>query len=83
MKHARYYWLLLVESGLTRRLFGAMVRTLRSDAWTAAPKAALRQQRGKMRSEPEVYDCPMPFPLLEVAEGQLGEFVAAKSAGEQ
>jgi hypothetical protein len=40
VKHARYYWLLLAESGLTRRLFGAMIRTLRSDAWTAAPKAA-------------------------------------------
>jgi hypothetical protein len=23
--HARYYWVLLAESGLTRRLFGAMV----------------------------------------------------------
>jgi hypothetical protein len=26
IKHARYYWLLLAESHLTRRLFGAMVR---------------------------------------------------------
>jgi hypothetical protein len=26
IKHARYYWLVLAESGLTRRLFGAMVR---------------------------------------------------------
>jgi hypothetical protein len=26
VKHARYYWLLLAESHLTRRLFGAMVR---------------------------------------------------------
>ena len=25
VKHARYYWLLLAESHLTRRLFGAMV----------------------------------------------------------
>jgi hypothetical protein len=25
VKHARYYWLLLAEGGLTRRLFGAMV----------------------------------------------------------
>ena len=25
VKHARYYWLLLAESRLTRRLFGAMV----------------------------------------------------------
>ena len=25
VKHARYYWLLLAESHLTRQLFGAMV----------------------------------------------------------
>jgi len=29
-KHARYYWLLLAESHLTRRLFGAMVRRIES-----------------------------------------------------
>jgi hypothetical protein len=28
VKHARYYWLLLSESHLTRRLFGAMVRRI-------------------------------------------------------
>jgi hypothetical protein len=28
MKHARYYWLLLAESHLTRRLFAAMVRRI-------------------------------------------------------
>ena len=26
IKHARYYWLLLAESDLTRRLFGGMLR---------------------------------------------------------
>jgi len=26
VKHARYYWLVLAESHLTRRLFGSMVR---------------------------------------------------------
>jgi hypothetical protein len=26
IKHARYYWLLLAESHLTRRLFGAMLQ---------------------------------------------------------
>jgi hypothetical protein len=26
VKHARYYWLLLSESHLTRRLFGSMLR---------------------------------------------------------
>jgi hypothetical protein len=28
VKDARYYWLLLAESDLTRRLFGAMVRRI-------------------------------------------------------
>ena len=28
IKHARYYWLLLAESHLTRRLFGAMVQRM-------------------------------------------------------
>jgi hypothetical protein len=28
VKHARYYWLLLAESHLTRRLFGAMVQRM-------------------------------------------------------
>jgi hypothetical protein len=28
LKHARYYWLLLAESHLTRRLFGATVRRI-------------------------------------------------------
>jgi hypothetical protein len=28
IKHPRYYWLPPVESGLTRRLFGAMVRRI-------------------------------------------------------
>jgi hypothetical protein len=28
VKHARYYWLLLAESHLTRRLFGAMVQRI-------------------------------------------------------
>ncbi len=30
VKHARYYWLLLAEGHLTRRLFGAMRDALRS-----------------------------------------------------
>jgi hypothetical protein len=28
VKHARYYWLQLVDGQITRRLFGAMVRLL-------------------------------------------------------
>jgi hypothetical protein len=30
VKHARYYWLLLAESHLTRRLFGLMLRRIRA-----------------------------------------------------
>ena len=30
VKHARYYWLLLAESHLTRRLFVSMVRRIRA-----------------------------------------------------
>jgi len=28
VKHARYYWLLLAESHLTKRLFGSMLRRI-------------------------------------------------------
>jgi len=28
VKHARYYWLLLAESHLTRRLFGSLLRRM-------------------------------------------------------
>jgi hypothetical protein len=28
IKHARYYWLLLAESHLTRRLFGSMLQKI-------------------------------------------------------
>jgi hypothetical protein len=28
IKHARYYWLLLAESHLTRRMFGSMLRRM-------------------------------------------------------
>jgi hypothetical protein len=28
VEHARYYWLMLAESHLTRRLFGGMVRRI-------------------------------------------------------
>jgi hypothetical protein len=32
IKHARYYWLMLAESHLTRRLFGSMVRRIKAVA---------------------------------------------------
>jgi hypothetical protein len=35
IKHARYYWLLLAESHLTRRLFAGMLRKI-----TALPATA-------------------------------------------
>jgi hypothetical protein len=28
VKHARYYWLMLAESHLTRRLFGSVIRRI-------------------------------------------------------
>ena len=43
VKHARYYWLLLAESHLTRRLFGMMLRRI----W-ALPRAR-RLRRGEYR----------------------------------
>jgi hypothetical protein len=42
VKHARYYWLLLAESHLTRRLFASMVRRIEAlpvpTGWGAAAK---------------------------------------------
>ena len=35
VKHARYYWLLLAESYLTRRPFGALVRRIEALPWPA------------------------------------------------
>jgi hypothetical protein len=35
VKHARYYWLLLAESYLTRRLFAALVRRIEALPWPA------------------------------------------------
>ena len=32
---------------------------------------------------PQIYDCPMPFALLEMANRQRGEFVAAEPASEK
>ena len=39
VKHARYYWLLLAESHLTRRLFGAMLQRI----WGPASPEYLRK----------------------------------------
>jgi len=32
---------------------------------------------------PQIYDCPMPFALLEMANRQRGEFVAVEPASEK
>ena len=52
VKHARYYWLLLAEGHLTRRLFGAMLRADRGSADARGVGGGLwprklRQQRGE------------------------------------
>ncbi len=54
VEHARYYWLLLAESHLTRRLFGKMVRRIDALAvatrWTEAMRGAkLGDQGGEGR----------------------------------
>ena len=57
IKHARYYWPLLEESGLTRRLFGAMVRRIaalpagtgKRMGWSSdIPQRAVRKQATSM-----------------------------------
>jgi hypothetical protein len=37
VKHTRYYWLLLAESHLTRRLFGAMLQRIAALSRSAGP----------------------------------------------
>jgi hypothetical protein len=45
VKHARYYWLLLAEGHLTRRLFGAILRRI----WALLP--LLREEADLARSK--------------------------------
>ena len=53
VKHAGYYWLLLAESHLTRRLFGAMLRRIwalpvPTGCWTmAAARDRLSEERAQ------------------------------------
>jgi hypothetical protein len=55
VKHARYYWLLMAESHLTRRLFGSMVRRiealplLRGRDWPLTSKDLAQEGRGTER----------------------------------
>jgi hypothetical protein len=50
IKHARYYWLILAESHLTRRLFGSMIlraaREPRLAGSATAPGNAARWTKG-------------------------------------
>ncbi len=45
VKHARYYWLLLAESHLMRRLFGTMVRRIESLPLPARGRVRNRQEK--------------------------------------
>jgi hypothetical protein len=55
IRHARYYWLLLAESHLTRRLFGSMVRRIEAlpvpadKVWRRASKQV---GTGSVQTEP-------------------------------
>jgi len=45
VKHARYYWLLLAESYLTRRLFESMLRLMETFATASRIGAAARRNQ--------------------------------------
>jgi hypothetical protein len=52
IKHARYYWLLLAESHLTRRLFGSMLRRMealpRPAGWARQPSQTNLDDGGEL-----------------------------------
>jgi hypothetical protein len=60
VKHARYYWLLLAESHLTRRLFGTMLRHIWAlPVATGLGAASATKQRGEERAQRLVSEkCP-------------------------
>ncbi len=51
VKHSRYYWLLLAESHLTRRLFGSMLRRIWAFRCQPADGRALPETVGEERTE--------------------------------
>ena len=53
IKHARYYWLTLAESHLTRRLFGAMVRRIAALPVATGVGGAGRLNRRKRKEASE------------------------------
>ena len=77
VKHARYYWLLLAESHLTRRLFASMVR---ADCWAAGPagssalaaeKLILSEPRHAAVSEKTLPEAGRAF-VFRTPEGRKG-----------
>ena len=57
VKHARYYWLLLAEGHLTRRLFGDMLRRIWALPVPAGGRAAQATQSDWRRNGPRVERC--------------------------
>jgi hypothetical protein len=65
VRHARYYWLLLAESHLTRRLFGSMLRRILAlpipTGWRGSALATVwgeeRAQRGRCIAEMWAASC--------------------------
>jgi hypothetical protein len=80
VKHARYYWLLLAESHLTRRLFGSMVRRIGTLPLPSGQGRGCKQMGRKQVSEGAKERClidrfrirePRFFLRLEGAEVHL------------
>jgi hypothetical protein len=57
IKHARYHWLLLAESYLTRRLFGAMVGRVAASPVPAGERNRLWQPRNRSPASPARQQC--------------------------
>jgi hypothetical protein len=58
IKHARYYWLLLAESHLTRRLFGSMVRRIEALPVPAGQNLAAGRRTSGKEKEMGTERCP-------------------------
>jgi hypothetical protein len=56
VKHARYYWLLLAESHLTRRLFGSMLRRMAALALPTGSRRLGMQIPGNRGEDGEVLE---------------------------
>lgn len=56
IKHARYYWLLLAESHLTRRVFGSMVRRIAALPLPTGYARRRASRQGEGTGGEEVYE---------------------------